>query len=242
MNTLLSSNRELRSNFDPKLKAREATIHKIMVSYGYDRDNAIKVYEMQRVRNAETLFGAACGALAVYKFNPIAKEQARSFPLMRKAWMRYPVPLAVFAAAYHVGTMLPSRFGRKLQYDQNVTSNTYTSSDDLVGRFRLFDNDPTSNRGNEDQLINYLKTYSTEALTEPEIIARLETEKSRASKFAKKYAIKRLGKDEDDIFWFYGKVHGLENIAFLNMDELQSFNGNPIALQHALNNAKIPKG
>jgi len=30
-------------------------------------------------------------------------------------------------------------------------------------------------------MLNYLSTYSTEALTEPEIIARLETEKSRVA-------------------------------------------------------------
>jgi hypothetical protein len=33
--------------------------------------------------------------------------------------------------------------------------------------------------------------------------------------FASKFKIKRKGKDKDDIFWSLGKVHGIENIAFL---------------------------
>jgi hypothetical protein len=87
-----------------------------------------------------------------------------------------------------------------------------------------------------------LATYSTEALTEPEIISKLEKEKSRVAKMAAKYQIKRLGKDEDDMFWMYGKIHGLENICYLSKEEIESCNGNPVALQTAINNVKVPKG
>jgi hypothetical protein len=37
---------------------------------------------------------------------------------------------------------------------------------------------------------------------------------------AKMYRVKRLGKDLDDLFWTYGKIHGLENLAFVNADKL----------------------
>ena len=107
MNTLLQSNRELRSTFDPKLRSREAGIHKIMASYGYDRENAEKVYELGKVRSAEQIFGASVGALAAYKFSPIAKEMSSSYALFRKSWMRFPVPIAVFAVSYHVAIQLP---------------------------------------------------------------------------------------------------------------------------------------
>ena len=42
-----------------------------MVSYGYDYENAEKIYEYQQVEKVRTLFGAACGSVAAYKFGPI---------------------------------------------------------------------------------------------------------------------------------------------------------------------------
>jgi len=47
-----------------------------------------------------------------------------------------------FGMAYYVGTQLPARFGRKIK-NEPVTSDTFGSRYDLVGRFRLFeDQDP----------------------------------------------------------------------------------------------------
>lgn len=74
---------------------------------------------------------------------------SKSYAIMRKSWMKYPVPLVVFGSAYMIGTMLPQRFGRKFTFDQHVTHNTYTSQDDLVGRFRLFDRDAQAERSTE---------------------------------------------------------------------------------------------
>jgi hypothetical protein len=52
--------------------------------------------------------------------------------------------------------------------------------------------------------------------------------------FASKWKIKRAGKDKDDIFWSLGKIHGLENIAFLTEDQMLSTGGDPFKLQHAV--------
>ena len=71
MNTLLNYSRDLRDIEDPRLRAREYYIKKIQVSYGYDRDNAEKVFEMMQVRQVETLWGVVGGAFAAYKFAPI---------------------------------------------------------------------------------------------------------------------------------------------------------------------------
>jgi hypothetical protein len=37
---------------------------------------------------------------------------------------------------------------------------------------------------------------------------------------ANKYRIKRMGKDKDPIFWTIGKIHGLENLAFCDPEEV----------------------
>jgi len=53
--------------------------------------------------------------------------------------------------------------------------------------------------------------------------------------------IKRWGRDKNDVFWAIGKVHGLENIAFLSDEQLEEINGDPVKLQEALNKVE-PKG
>ena len=44
-----------------------------------------------------------------------------------------------------------------------------------------------------------------------------------------------MGKDQDDLFWNYGKIHGLENIAFVDPEELEQTKGNPFKLQALIN-------
>lgn len=147
------------------------------MSYGYDRDNALKYLEAKEVRAVQTLFGCSVGAFAVLKSKPIRSEIARTYPLFRKPWMRVPIPAAIFFAGYHIGTALPQRFGRKISWTPEVSHDVYTSQEDLVGRFRLFQTSATCD--NDQKLTSYLAAYSTEALTEPEIIAQLEKESFR---------------------------------------------------------------
>ena len=42
--------------------------------------------------------------------------------------------------------------------------------------------------------------------------------------------MKRSGKDLDDFYYSFGKVHGLENIAFVDPEALDKTEGNPVAL------------
>jgi len=49
--------------------------------------------------------------------------------------------------------------------------------------------------------------------------------------FANKFRIKRMGKDRNDVFWQLGKIHGLENLAFVSDDEIEACQGNPQKLQ-----------
>jgi hypothetical protein len=40
-----------------------------------------------------------------------------------------------------------------------------------------------------------------------------------------------MGKDKNDVFWQLGKIHGLENLAFVSDAEIEACNGNPQRLQ-----------
>lgn len=49
---------------------------------------------------------------------------------------------------------------------------------------------------------------------------------------AKLFRVKRAGKDKDPMFWSFGKIHGLENIAFADPLEVKATNGNPVKIQN----------
>lgn len=51
----------------------------------------------------------------------------------------------------------------------------------------------------------------------------------------------KLGKDKDDIFWKFGKIHGLENIAFVDPKDLEAAAGNPVRLQKLVNDVEGSK-
>jgi hypothetical protein len=48
--------------------------------------------------------------------------------------------------------------------------------------------------------------------------------------YLKRFSIRRLGKDKDDIFWSLGKIHGLENIAFVDPKDLAEAGGDPFKI------------
>ena len=47
---------------------------------------------------------------------------------------------------------------------------------------------------------------------------------------SKYFKVSRNGKDRDKTFWTFGKIHGLENIAFADAQEVKDSNGNPVRL------------
>lgn len=50
--------------------------------------------------------------------------------------------------------------------------------------------------------------------------------------------IRRMGKDSDDFFWSFGKIHGLENIIYCDEKEVLETQGDPVAIQLLVNKAK----
>ncbi len=110
----------------------------------------------------------------------------------------------------------------------------------MVGRFRLFEKDETKSNSAEDQLVDYLAAYSSEALTEPELVNQMMKHISKQVNLAKVFQLKRSGKDLDQLYWSFGKIHGLENIAFVDSQELLATNGNPVSIQKLINKVEKP--
>lgn len=53
-----------------------------------------------------------------------------------------------------------------------------------------------------------------------------------------KFRIKRQGKDSDDFYWMFGKIHGLENLAYVDPEKILEAKGNPVSIQELANQVK----
>jgi len=82
----------------------------------------------------------------------------------------------------------------------------------MVSKFRLFDTFETEDPKGD--LANYLSVYGTDPLTKTEMIDNIALHALKEFDASKIFRVKRSGKDRDPIFWSFGKIHGLENIAF----------------------------
>jgi hypothetical protein len=154
---------------------------------------------------------------------------------MRKQWMRYPIVAGVFGVAYFCGMQLPVRFFAKFSHrSEGVSPDTYKGKHDIVGRFRLFQSEKKIDSA-EERLLDYLSVYDKDPLSKPQLLDHMVKRISEQIDLTKVFQIKRLGRDESDIFWQFGKIHGLENIAFVDLAELSKVNGNPYTLQKLIN-------
>ena len=235
MEQKLQQERYLRNVDNPAARLRDRAIQRIQVSYGYDYENAEKVYEMMRVKQVEQAFGLGCGGLAAYKFMPLQREMEASQAIFRKAWMRVPMLAGVFGTAYYLALQLPVRFFQKATHrNQAITNETYYGRHDLVGRFRIFENEKGADSA-EDQLLDHLAMYDKDPLSKPELVNQLMKRISEQTDLTEVFRIKRLGKDSNDFFWKFGKIHGLENIAFCDPAELAKCGNNPYAIQQLIN-------
>ena len=129
---------------------------------------------------------------------------------------------------------MPTRFFQKLTHrNEGISHDTYRGYHDLVGKFRIFENNKAS--AAEDQLLDHMAMYDKDPLSKPELVEHMMKRISEQTDLSKVYRIKRQGKDKNDVFWLLGKIHGLENIAFCDSNELEQVEGNPVKLQRLVN-------
>lgn len=149
--------------------------------------------------------------------------------------MRLPIYTFAFACAYYGGTQLPGKVFPKFTPNkyEGVNHAYYTSSQDIVGKFRLFET--FEKIDSRDDMATYLSVYSNQPLTKNEMIDNIALHALKEFDLGKMFRIKRMGKDKDPMFWTFGKIHGLENIAFADPQEVKATNGNPVKIQQLVN-------
>ena len=87
----------------------------------------------------------------------------------------------------------------------------------MISKFRFFEHDG-ANADAKNSIENYLDVYTNGPLTKADMLTRISEGRSVDPNFQKNFKIKRMGKDKDDLFWQFGKIHGLENIALLTKE------------------------
>jgi hypothetical protein len=85
-----------------------------MVTYHYSREDAERVLEYEKIEKVKNLWGGLVGGIAAYKFQPIQADLAKRHALFRKFWMRFPLQLSVFTAAYLTAIQIPQRMSKIL--------------------------------------------------------------------------------------------------------------------------------
>ena len=149
--------------------------------------------------------------------------------------MKLPILGTAFACGVLGGSQVPSRILHKLTPSKNhgVDFAHYSGTEDVVSRFRLFETFDSPNPKGD--IANYLSNYGTEPLTKSEMTSNLMLQALKEVDMSKVFQVSRNGKDKDPFFWSFGKVHGLENIAFVDPEELHQTNGNPVKIQRLIN-------
>ena len=217
---------------------REDAIRRIQTEFGYSYEDAEKVLEVQNYKTTQFVFNAGVGLFAANRVGPLHREVAHVHPLFRKAWMRYPIQLTAFGGAFFCANKLTTKlfnhfsfmnFYRPRDGRLGVSAESYQGGQDLVAKFRIFEDQRTPSA--KDEIQQYLDVYQSGPLTKAELLNRMADGLPVDPKFASKFQIKRRGKDKDDVFWSLGKVHGLENIAYLTEDQILATGGNPFELQ-----------
>lgn len=233
MNSALAD-RHLRALNDSRERRNEWKIQRIQASYGLDRTTAAQTLEWIELKVANTLFASSIGFAAAYyvqkRFVPTFRERMLIF---RKPWIAPIAPLFAFYCGYLGGSQLR---GRRFQ-GSLVNFEKLTGENDIVSRFRNMDVESEKKTPTE-QIADYLNTTTAISRTQLEgDIVKLVNKNHDAYKNKK---IKRLDKDTNKIFWELGKIHGIENIAFVDEEELKRTEGNPVKIQQLVANAKPP--
>jgi hypothetical protein len=151
------------------------------------------------------LINAAVGGFAAYKVRPFQNATAEYYPLFRKSFMKYNIQLAVFCGLFYTASMFQTRFFPRLSMKffrqgyggdggseversgHGINGNIYLHNQDLISKFRIFDNNPTAMADTKQQVSSYLDMYETGPLTKASMLQRLNDGQGIDPDFANKF-------------------------------------------------------
>ena len=105
----------------------------------------------------------------------------------------------------------------------------------MISKFRFFDGANVAQADAKEEIQNYLDVYTSGPLTKATMLDRIAEGRPVDANFSNNFRIKRMGRDKDDLFWTLGKIHGLENLAYVDPEELRAAGGDPWRIQQLVN-------
>lgn len=100
---------------------------------------------------------------------------------------------------------------------------------ELLSKFRNNSLDGQNRNESKLEIVDYL-INNVKDLSKNEILNALMAKANEESHLIDTKRIKRTGNDANDHKYFFGKIHGLENIAYLTDEQFKSVVNNPVAM------------
>lgn len=199
------------------------------------RDEAARKLEYMELKFANEVLGGIVGLGFVWYGKRYQTYARNYFALFRKPWMRPIIPFAFFYAGWYGGRQLRQRvLGRWKPIDHERKS----GDPDILSKFRAADKPSFTNESQLD-IVRKLSQYAD--LSTNGINKAIEAEAEERLSAGDLYRVKRIGRDENDIHFMFSKIHGLENIKYVEDHILKECAGDPVKLQRAIYEAKIPQ-
>ena len=231
---ITQARRDLRAIPDWRERHREEKVKRVQASFDLDRKTAAQTLEWIDLKFANHTFSSLCGGVTAYylhfKFTPMLQKFSLLF---KKPWMVPVFPAFGFCCAYVGAREIRAR--RLMGSDGSFEK--MSGSTDILSRFRDLEEVKPHGDNNIEALHNYLTTFT--GTTKEEAVKHLRKYGYEVKhKNQEKLKYKRLDGDLDDIKYMFAKIHGLENIAFVDDEELQRAAGDPLLLQTLVHKAE----
>lgn len=116
---------------------------------------------------------------AARKFGPFQQAASGTYALFRKAWMRVPIQLTAFAAAFYVSSQLQTRIFPKFSWQNwkpwgGIHEGVYLHNQDLISRFRFFENGAAEAQGDAKMDVeSYIDKYTSGPQTKAQLLTRV---------------------------------------------------------------------
>jgi hypothetical protein len=153
------------------------------------------MFEYHVMQGQQIILNSSIGLFAAYKAYPFQQAASGTYSLFRKAWMRVPIQLSVFTAAYYCANQLQTRFFPRLHFNYwrhgGQKNELYLGNQALISKFRFFDSDDVASADAKTEIEDYLDYYTSGPLTKADMLQRIQDGRGVDERFARHFKIAR---------------------------------------------------
>lgn len=199
---------------------REKMIQKIQTEKKCSREFAVRSYDKTKHELAHNTMRIASSLLFYYASHRFCRSIARDVPIFSKFLLSVPVTFCGFYSGWVLYDKLVAHY---LNFEDTDVDHTWEI--DYADKYRVKVDENLENWEENLSLTPFdrMKREITQSLSK----INVEGEK----------VFKRLSKDKNDFYYYYGKIRNLENIIYLTEEEINKCK-NPVELQMKIDSVK----